>query len=507
MSISLKGLLSFQAYWILDSYQEKKGELERDVQKALAHLEDAIENEEALVFIKGDRDHFIHDSLKSEDDSFEYIADFSYEKDEDSVLKDVKTTYRFKASKGFEGGMMIVDDDIKEVDVINLRDSVRSHITLVQRFKEKKFELSEAINQIAIEFAFKERTFQDRIASLSFDSLLENSLKKEGLDNLAYQFSLEDLSNDSIVLNDLNESSPKGKLNFDRLILVDDTSKGGLLKLYIGDSSAYLLKSILPILAVSILLSLLLLFTFFFTLKKIFLQKKLSEMKTDFINNMTHEFKTPIATISLAVDSIFHPEILGKEGELRKLGGIIKKENERMHKQVERLLQTALFEKGKVNFKKEVVSVHELLNEIKDIYSIGPAKEKQIEIEMQLEADRDKIIADRLHLFNALRNIVDNAIKFSLEKAEIKISSSSKDGKLTIEIADKGIGMSKSTMAHIFDSFYRHTEGDLHTTKGFGLGLAYVKEVIENLSAKISVDSELHAGSCFTLEFDLSNEA
>lgn len=507
MSFSLFGLLGLQAYWIKQTLAEKEAELNSGIQKALAMLEEDMNEKEAMVFIQGGANNFKLDSLPKKHGNIEYVADFRLEEKEDSVQKNIQRTYKFSAQNGFEGGIVIMDDHVSEVDVINLRDSMKSQVKLIQRFNQKKFALEEAIDKIAFEFAFKETSFQERIKSISFDSLLSNSLEKEGLGSLEYSYSLKSLKNDSIVLStlDSDESKLDGSLFFQKEILNDANNRdGGLLELKLNNGISFLIASISSILSIAILLSLLLLFTFFYTLQKIIQQKKLSEMKSDLINNMTHEFKTPIATISLAIDSMFHPTNIGKAEELKKLGGIIKKENERMHLQVERLLDAALFENGKAEFKIEKVAVHPILEEIINIYTID--QERKVEINTDLIAGNDTIKADPLHLFNVFRNIVDNAIKFSKDKTIIHIRSYNKSGQLIIEVQDEGIGMSGSTLKHIFDNFYRYTEGNLHNTKGFGLGLAYAKKVMDHFEADIVVKSELAKGSIFKLSFKSANE-
>jgi len=507
MGFSLIGLLSFQFYWIKRSIDQKEAELETDVQKALANLEESMQASEALVFVTSGKDEFLIDSLKDGKNSFEYVANFRVQENEDSVIKDIERTFKYHSGGHFEGGMMIVDDNVSTVDVIHLTDSNQSRIKLVQRFNEKKFELSEAIDQLAFEFAFKESSFTERIKALSFDSLLNKALEKEGLADIRYAYRLTDQSSDSIVIDKMSVKTIPNDLHFEKELLSDGVrNKGGMLEFSVDNKFSYLLSSILPILSVASLLTLLLLYTFFFTLKKIYRQKKLSTMKSDFINNMTHEFKTPIATISLAIDSIFHPEVIKKEDELKKYGSIIKKENERMHQQVERLLQTAMFENGKLDFKQERVSTNQLIKEVVDIYQLRGSNSADFQIALDLHASNDMVVVDGMHFFNAIRNILDNAIKFSKEKVEVLIKTHNRNSELVIQISDKGIGMSSNTQKQIYESFYRFTEGDLHPTKGFGLGLSYVKKVIDQFNASIEVQSKEGVGSTFIISIQTENE-
>ncbi|MBL4710503.1 MAG: HAMP domain-containing histidine kinase [Flavobacteriales bacterium] len=225
-------------------------------------------------------------------------------------------------------------------------------------------------------------------------------------------------------------------------------------------------------------------------------------MKADFINNMTHEFKTPVATISLAIDSILHKEIINKPDQIEKFGSIIKKENPRMNNQIERLLNIALFDKESFELNRETVNVHQLLLELKENFEINTNNQSG-DFALFLNAEKAIILADKMHFYNVLRNIIDNGIKFSNEAFRIKVTTLNTNQSLIIRISDQGIGMNKDTQSKIFTRFYRKTEGDIHATKGFGLGLTYVKEVIEKMRAMIAVESELNKGTTFTITIPL----
>ncbi|MBN8720407.1 MAG: HAMP domain-containing histidine kinase [Sediminibacterium magnilacihabitans] len=243
---------------------------------------------------------------------------------------------------------------------------------------------------------------------------------------------------------------------------------------------------------------------FYVTVKTLLNQKKLSEIKSDFINNMTHEFKTPLATISLAVDALRNEKVQRDPDKMQYFSGIIKEENRRMNKHVETILQAAISERQELNLHLSQLHVHEIIRRTMDNYQLQ-LEEKQGASSLLLNAKNDLVLADEVHFTNMISNLVDNAIKYSKEKLQIKISTHSTTNYLVIRIEDNGIGMSKETLKRIFEKFYRAHTGNLHNVKGFGLGMNYVKTVIDGHKGKIKVESVVGQGSSFTIEMPLNN--
>jgi two-component system phosphate regulon sensor histidine kinase PhoR len=256
------------------------------------------------------------------------------------------------------------------------------------------------------------------------------------------------------------------------------------------------------IILLGILFLLIILSAFFVTLKTLFNQKKLSEIKSDFINNMTHEFKTPLATISLAVDALKNEKVQSDAAKMQYFTGIIKEENTRMNKHVETILQAALLEKQELQLTLVALPVHETIRHILDTYELQ-IQEKNAQIELLFNASIDIIQADEIHFTNLLSNLIDNAIKYSKENLMIKITTLNNNGKIIIKVEDNGIGMSKETVKRIFERFYRAHTGNMHNVKGFGLGMSYVKTVVDAHKGKIKVESILGKGTMFTMEFPL----
>lgn len=249
-----------------------------------------------------------------------------------------------------------------------------------------------------------------------------------------------------------------------------------------------------------ILFTIVIISAFGLTIQAMLNQKKISEIKSDFINNMTHELKTPLATISLAVDAIGNEKVMSNRDKISYFSGIIKEENKRMNKQVESILQSALIEKNEITLNLQPIDVHQVIQSTVDNLQLQLAN-KDARVELQLDAVQPVIKADEVHFSNVIFNLLDNAIKYSRQQLDIKISTFNTRKTVVISIADNGIGMSRDTVSRIFEKFYRAHTGNVHNVKGFGLGLSYVKAIIDAHHGKIRVESTLGKGSKFTMEF------
>ena len=268
------------------------------------------------------------------------------------------------------------------------------------------------------------------------------------------------------------------------------------LAVYFPEKSSFIYRSLNWLLLASFFFSLFILVTFALSIFYLLRQKKISEMKSDFINNMTHEFKTPIATISVATDSIINEKVLSDPERIRYFAGMIKKENTRMNRQVEDILTIARLDRKDFEFNWETIDVHELINDA--VQGIVLQVEKRGgKIDLDLKAVNSMVTTDRNHCTNVVYNLIDNANKYSADEPAIRVSTRNLQKGVLISVEDKGIGMSKAVQSKIFERFYRQTSGDIHNVKGFGLGLSYVKAVIEANHGNISVSSEPGKGSKF----------
>lgn len=278
----------------------------------------------------------------------------------------------------------------------------------------------------------------------------------------------------------------------------DIIQKNMKLAVYFPGRESFIYRSLNWLLVTSFLFSVIILLTFALSIFYILRQKKISEMKSDFINNMTHEFKTPIATISVATDSITNEKVVNDVERIRYFAGMIKKENNRMNRQVEDILTIARLDKKDFEFTWGTVDIHELIEDA--VQSIILQVEKRGgKITGELVATNPIVTTDKIHCTNIIYNLLDNANKYSAEKPEITIKTTNKPKGVVVSVEDKGIGMSKAVQSKIFERFYRQTSGNVHNVKGFGLGLSYVKAVIEANRGTISVQSEPGKGSRFDL--------
>jgi two-component system phosphate regulon sensor histidine kinase PhoR len=231
-------------------------------------------------------------------------------------------------------------------------------------------------------------------------------------------------------------------------------------------------------------------------------QKKISEIKTDFINNMTHEFKTPIATINLALDSIKNPKIISDKDKVLRYISMIRDENKRMHTQVENVLRISKLEKNQLEISKETIDIHDVIEDAMNHVSLL-IKNRDGVVKKHFEAITSEISGNEFHLTNVFVNILENAIKYTKGAPVIEVYTQSTNKFFTVKVKDEGIGMSKNVQKHVFDKFYREQKGNIHDVKGHGLGLAYVKEIVEKHHGTVFVESEKGKGSIFTVKLPL----
>ena len=280
----------------------------------------------------------------------------------------------------------------------------------------------------------------------------------------------------------------------------DKKGSSGMLMMYFPKKTSVVWSSMWGNLLGIASFTTIILLCFAYTVNVIFRQKKISEMKTDFINNMTHEFKTPIATISLAADSITSPRIVDQAEKVSRFANIIKQENKRMNSQVEKVLQMAVIDKEEFSLKVSDVDLTEVIKRAVENITLQVEK-KEGSVTMDLQAENPMIKGDYTHISNVINNLLDNANKYSPEKPEISIATRNVANGVEVIISDKGVGMDKEARKHIFDKFYRVHTGNLHDIKGFGLGLSYVKAIMTAHKGQIDVKSELGNGSSFILVF------
>jgi two-component system phosphate regulon sensor histidine kinase PhoR len=367
---------------------------------------------------------------------------------------------------------------------------------------EKVLKKTELAKEVFSDFLFKERPIEQRFAPGLIDSLIRRELKQMGI-NLPFYYGIQTINqknNDWVYVSNKKILQPETAAHFYSASLFPNDLKptGHLLKVYFPDQKAFIWQTMGLSFGASLLLLLVMLGCFYVAINIILKQKKLAEVKNDFINNMTHEFKTPISTISLATQLIQEEPAIAANDSILKYLGIIKEENTRLGSQVERVLQTAQMEKEEIVLKKKQVDLNALIQHV--VEANGPlVQANQGSISFSLPEDLVTINADEVHVSNVLFNLIDNAIKYSQSAPSIHLSLENLSNEIKISIEDHGIGMAKEVLSSIFDPFYRVPTGNVHNVKGFGLGLSYVKKIVEAHGGKVGVKSKVGTGSTFEI--------
>ena len=283
----------------------------------------------------------------------------------------------------------------------------------------------------------------------------------------------------------------------------DGAAPQELLIVIVPHAKNFIWKSMTWLIVGAVFFTLIIISTFFYTVRALLKQKKLSEIKSDFINNMTHEFKTPLATISLAVDALKNEKVINDKAKTDYFTSIIKEENKRMNKQVEAILQAALLDNEAVQLDLKKMHVNELIKSALTNIELQ-VQEKNGKLQLKLDAVKDALLIDEVHFSNLVSNLLDNAVKYSKDNLVIKFSTQNAGDQFRIRIEDNGIGMNKETLGKIFEKFYRAHTGNIHNVKGFGLGLSYVKTMVDAHHGTIKAESTLGKGTVFTLNFPLA---
>ncbi len=352
------------------------------------------------------------------------------------------------------------------------------------------------------EVVARERKPSDRVNRFLLDSLLKKELQNRGI-SIPYEYAVKTAENPagflftSTALTTAENQLVNGGYRAS-LFPNDLFSENNHLFVYFPTQEQFLLGSMSAPLVSSAVLILVILTCFYIAVNTIMRQKKLADIKNDFINNMTHELKTPVSTISLACEMLQDRTVQTMPAMFGRYLSIIQEENRRLGQQVERVLQTALLEKGELKLKLAEVNIHEVIE--KALENSSPQIEaKNGIVDLDLQAETPIIEADEVHLTNIVFNLLDNANKYSPESPEIRIETRDTHNGVMIRVSDKGMGMSKESLKHIFEKFYRVPTGNLHDVKGFGLGLSYVKKMVEEHRGTVHVESQLGLGSVFEI--------
>ncbi len=505
MSLAVTGLIAIQVYWIKHMLAIEEKQFDANVTEALSGVVKKIDKEETAsvliqrVLPKAER-VFISDSLG---DATKRPLILWNEDHEDMFVEAYPGTgimnieYEERVING-TGEVWVKVMKNGRLDTLRaIGDSEITRTKLDSFFVSKSALVTSVVDEL-IEI----RNSPGHISQFNrthFDSLITQQLFNRGIET-EFRYAVTDKNQNVFLIND--EKDTAGVLSSKHKIRInqgDVFREANYLSLYFPDKDQYIISSVTSVLGLSLFLILIIIGVFYKTIQMLIRQKKLTEIKNDLINNITHEFKTPISTISLACEALNEPILLGNPQSVPKYSGMIKDENRRLSNLVENLLNTAAIEKGEYKLKKEKNDIHEIINDVIKNYRmhIDP---RGGDITLELNADRSELNIDEFHITNSINNLIDNAVKYSGDKPNIHVSTCANDGELVIKIKDNGIGISKTDQKKIFDTFYRVPTGNLHDVKGNGIGLSYTRKMIEAHGGSIAVKSELNNGSIFTIE-------
>lgn len=497
MTISLVGIISIQVLWISDAVNQQTENFKTHVNDALNRVNSSIGDDEAVFFINerfGGLDSLISEVRIFGDDKHQNEQNPTNEKH-----VEVKFNY-IDSEVGEEGGkvktvkssswtkkMQILSDDCDSI-------SINSQNALIDTSKLNN------VTSIIEHYTFEKSltgTLSDRISRDTLQKKIRKALKEEGIES---EFDFAVYNNDEAKIEPKFKS--KGfqktkKSDYSKVLFPNDRLNYNKydLKIQFANEGAYVWKNVRLMALTSALFTILILCSFSYALYFIFKQKKISQIKNDFINNMTHELKTPLATISLATSSIKHPSIIGNKEEVERFTTIIEKEKQRMNAHIERVLEIAALDKGEIELMKTEVNIVDLINQSIENSQLS-LNEVGGTIDFISPKDNASLKGDSYHLLNVLNNVIDNGIKYKgdrLPKIEIELKQFDKN--IEIRISDNGIGMDSTTMKLAFDKFYRAERGNIHATKGFGLGLSYVKKIVEAHAGNVAIESKMNHGT------------
>ncbi|WP_143959418.1 sensor histidine kinase [Litoribacter populi] len=555
MSMATIGLVAFQYYWVNDALKINQERFEQNVYQSLASTVDKLEKNEAKDMFLSNliQDTAMQESFFQRIEPIEFtVRRRQVSRKRPSMVDSIFTTTMPEISSSFEkliqtyGGdlELIVDvesfftymppsiakqhltpDELeillneKEREYQYLQDQSRNNrrrratrpeITqneIIEEFRLPK-DAADRIVQANLKIEVMEKVWNemmegqkrimDRIDPQEVKHTISSQLAQRGI-NQTFKLAVLDDSDSIIGLSDpnLKEEMLYGGIKA-RLFPSDIVGRDNYLLIHFPEKQKFLLKQVWMPLMSSLAFLVIIIGCFVYAIRVIIRQKKLSETKNDFINNMTHEFKTPIATVSLAVEALQDPELLNAENFRKRYLGIIREENKRLGVHVEKVLQAAALDKKDFKLKFEKVNLAEILEKAKQHIGLQVENRDGV-IRSQIDLKDPYVQGDPFHLANIINNLLDNANKYSKESPDITLLAYEENQKVVVRIEDKGIGMNKEAQRKIFEKFYRVPTGNVHDVKGFGLGLAYVKTMVEAHRGEVYVESEPDKGSIFTI--------
>lgn len=506
VTLSVIGLIAIQVFWLINVIRIEEERFDRKVNDALRGVAEKIDRDEAAqgVMRKIEHSNRQPDNFKpvKKPKSGVVIRDSIYSIALVTADSSKERDLNFRFDYFAEG------KDTAEIRLFRVDSSSRNKIMIGNRvswkqkidsFVVKRSQLVEDVVTDIIKINTGKK-IEERINDTRLENFLFEELKKNGIETDFY-FGVEKPARDTIVLikegTDINEL----KKSTARTLLFPDEifNRPNQLVVYFPDKNRYLLTSVSGMLVLSIILISIISLLFYKTIQMFIQQKKITEIKNDLINNITHEFKTPISTISVACEALKEPDLVKEQSSVERYRSIIKEENERLSMMVETLLNTAAFEKGSVHISKEEFNLNDAVIKAADSFD-EVLKKQNGKIELDLSNENLICNADKFHITNVISNLIDNAIKYNDREPVIRISTEYNEGEITLKISDNGIGINKDHLEKIFETFYRVPTGNIHTVRGNGIGLSYSKKILDAHSGLITVSSAPGEGSRFDIK-------
>lgn len=496
MVIALSGITLIQVVWIKQSIKEKQSYIDNLVQQAIANVDHRLSSLNTLSVF--------HNQSKIEitdDDSLLVFSEF------DSLItfnNDVNKLPKWQSNEKTELQIISVKDtadsnrQITTIENIHhLNDSIAIVVNEIATELNELNEVRTIIEQIKIEKT--NELFDWRLDSNYFSKDLKKELRAFNLDT-SINFGVFDSQTQVYTI------YPKDSLSIDYEIPLfkNDFLNPGrfVLHLSLTNNNSIIWRDIKTMVALSTIFLIIILSVFIYAIRLIIKHKKISAIKSDFINNMTHEFKTPLATISLAADSIIHENIISSPEKIKSYAGIIQQEKNKLNENVERILEIAKLEKDQVIFSSDVFIINSCVEDaINSLKLLLASKNGTIEFNAE---NKIQLTGDKFHLTQAIKNMLENSIKYCNQNPQIKINLLENKNGIILSITDNGIGMTQKLISKIFEPFYRGQSGDIHDVKGFGLGLSYSQSIIHKMKGKIEVNSKINVGTSIEIKFNKS---
>ncbi len=512
MGLAMIALIIVQAYWITNAYRLKEKQFSQMVDRALYNVVSEIQERETIWHIMDEAQ--VYDTSWQEEMAHweQYNFDINARIGQDGKL-DQSVTFSQRSDQDEHSSELriISGDSILTIEqgpgFVHVDTSVAGNIQIYQPRKiRKKLEKQMAENRVFIDRIMERMIspgapIEQRVDPDQLDQIIRRQFLNSGID-LDYEFAIL-RENREFAYRSTGYYYDDGMEHFIRALFPNDFfSRTGFLSLYFPRKASFLLKSLGFMGTSSIILTLVIILSFLTTILIIFRQKRLSEIKNDFVSNMTHELKTPISTISLASQMLNDETIPTESKNFDNISRIIRDESKRLGYQVEKVLQMAIFDQGRIKLKKKKTDINELIHNVITNFALQ-IENKKGAIEEDYSADNAVLQVDNVHFTNMISNLVDNAIKYSGEEPAISVSTLNRNEKLIIRVKDSGIGIKKENQRRIFEKFYRVPTGNIHNVKGFGLGLSYVKKIAEEHHGSVSLKSEPGMGTEFEISFNV----